>query len=405
LSKREKPKTGWLKWLSRCIWIAVFAAAGLFGWNYLKPLVMAEEIPIYKSFVAEKGDIETTLSYSATISIINRQTVTGTMAAMGTRTTVRSIDVSENQRVKEGDQLAQLSNGEVLTAEFDGVVNAINYSVGDRLRGNASVMDICDFDNLQMTMAVDEYDIDSLQAGQACTVTVLPLGLSFQTHLDHINRLSSSMGSVAYYQVTAKIDAPSYVFPGMQANVSFPDQKVTDVVKVDIGALTFREDGSAYVLKANAMGGYDEQNVETGLSDGLQVEIISGLEAGETVWAVTGTQKAEPDFTLESLYKQLVGETVIINDRTGRGSRGGRMGQMPEGMTAPEGMTLPEGVQPPEGMTRPTRTTPEQEMAGAPQSEDAQKRDEQTTAQERQRPARQEREGTETEQGGNADAT
>lgn len=353
MKKREQQKGGWLKVLGRIILFLLFAAAGFIGWNYLEPLVNSEETPIYESFTADRGDIETTISYSATISIINRQTVSGTMASVaGMRTTVRSIDVKESQTVKAGDQLAQLSNGEILTAEIDGVVNAINYSVGDRVRGNNAIMDICDFDNLQMSMSVDEYDIDSLKAGQACTVTVLPLGLSFETNLEHINRLSNGMGSVAYYQVTAKIDAPENVLPGMQASVSFPDQKAADVTRLDVGALTFREDGSAYVLKADSQGGYGEQLVETGLSDGMKVEIISGVEPGETVYAIVGTKKAEPAFTLESLYKQLKGETVIINDRTARVNRSNRvgMGQFSEGMSFPGGMAPPEGTTGPAGM-------------------------------------------------------
>ncbi|MBQ8536893.1 MAG: HlyD family efflux transporter periplasmic adaptor subunit [Clostridia bacterium] len=347
MSKREKSTPGWRKWLGRGILVVMMCAAGIFGWNYLKPLVTAEAVPIYESFIAERGDIKTTMSYSATISIINRQTVSGSFESMTSRTTVRSIDVAESQAVKEGDRLAQLSNGEILTAEIDGVVNAINYAVGDRIRGNASIMDICDFDNLQMAMSVDEYDIDALSAGQACTVTVLPLGLSFETELEHINRLSSGMGSVAYYQVTAKIDAPEAVLPGMQANVTFPDKEAINVTTLDIAALAFEEDGSAYVLRANAEGGYDKQKVETGLSDGLKVEITSGLIPGETVWAQTGTRTAEPAFTLESMYKQIVGEKIVIKDQSSRSGRGGQgsrggMGELPEGMERPEGLMQPE---------------------------------------------------------------
>lgn len=385
LSKHERKLPGWLKWLGRGVLVTCICAAGIFGWNYLEPLITEEEIPIYESFMVGQGDIETTMSYNATISIINRQTVSGSLATMGSRTTVRSIDVKESQFVKEGDRLAQLSNGEILTAEIDGIVNAINYSVGDRIRGNASIMDICDFDNLQMTMAVDEYDIDGLQAGQACTVTVLPLGLSFETQLEHINRLSSGMGAVAYYQVTAKIDAPEEVLPGMRANVSFPDQKVSQRTVLNMNALGFEADGSAYVLKKNAEGEYYKQKVETGLSDGINVEIKSGVAPGEEVWAITSTEKAKPAFTLESLYKQLVGETIVINDQSSRGNRGSRggMGAMPEGMTPPDGMQNPQ---------RNDQADANNEANASPQSEP-------------QRPQRN-REGTpQSEQGGAASET
>ena len=129
------------------------------------------------------------------------------------------------------------------------------------------------------------------------------------------------------------------------------------------------------MLIRQADGSYQEREVETGLSDGMRVEIVSGVEPGETVWAVTGTEAAE-EFSLGKLYASLVGQTVVIQE--GERSRdtnrsfsqdwtlpegmevpeGGQMpegmeipegGQMPEGMEIPEGGEMPEGMEAPEG--------------------------------------------------------
>ena len=91
-------------------------------------------------------------------------------------------------------------------------------------------------------------------------------------------------------------------------------------------------------------GGYAQVAVETGLSDGMYVEITSGVAAGDTVYVQTGTQSVESRLSLQNLYKSLFGEKTVVNDRTGgAGGFGG-------GMELPEGMEMPEGFEPSSGM-------------------------------------------------------
>ena len=236
-------------------------------------------------------------------------------------------------------------------------------------------MQIVDFTQLQVDLSVDEYDVQKVYKGLPCTVTIISLGLDIETEIDHLNLVSGSMGNVASYSATARLDAPENVLPGMAATVTIADEEALGVTTLEMAALSFHEDGTPYVLIRQADGSYQEREVETGLSDGMRVEIVSGVEPGETVWAVAGTEAAE-DFSLGKLYASLVGQTVVIQE--GERSRdtnrsfsqdwtlpegmevpeGGEMpegmeipegGQMPEGMEIPEGGEMPEGMEAPEG--------------------------------------------------------
>lgn len=180
----------------------------------------------------------------------------------------------------------------------------------------------------------------------------MPLGLQFETEIDHVNRVSTASGSVAYYSVEAELTVPDNVLPGMTASVSIPSEEALDVVTLDMAALSFDEEKKPYVLIKNGEA-YEQRMLETGLSDGMKVEIVSGLSEGDTVYRKTGEEKAVTAMTLPEIYKMIVGETVVINDRSqsGRGGRGGM--QMPQGMNFPEGMTPPEGMSFPEGMELP----------------------------------------------------
>ena len=196
-----------------------------------------------------------------------------------------------------------LTNGELFTADFNGVVNEIRVSVGDWVRPYFSVIQICDLVNLEVTMSVDEYDVKALSLGQKCTVRVISLGMDFDATITHIDRVASTSGSLAYYTVTCDLPVPEEVLPGMRATVIIPDQSVENVTMLSLEALAFDEEEKPYVLLKNADGAYDRQSVETGLSDGINVEIKSGLNPGDTVYAVSGTESAKAAFSLEDIYK------------------------------------------------------------------------------------------------------
>jgi multidrug resistance efflux pump len=121
---------------------------------------------------------------------------------------VKELYVQAGDEVKEGDPLVLLSTGELFSASFDGVVNEIRVEVGDWIWPNFTVVQINDLQHLEVSMNVDEYDIEQLTLGEACTVSVISLGVDFETEIAHINRVSQSQGSVAFYSVTCDLTVP-----------------------------------------------------------------------------------------------------------------------------------------------------------------------------------------------------
>lgn len=338
-----------LHWLVRLFTLAVLVCAGVLGWQYLRPMMMAETIPLYAAYTVETGPIATDKSFSAQLSVLNSETHQNTTGAE----TIKEVYVKTGQTVKKGDKLMLLDDGTLLEAGLDGVVNEMRFGKGDWLWHNVQLIQICDLENLKVTLSVDEYDVENVSPGQMCTVHIIPLGEDFETKIKHVNRVSSSSGQVAYYTATAELSMPERVMPGMSVSVTIPAEEKDNALYLDMAALAFDDEGKPYVLR-KASEGYVQVPVETGLSNGTQVEILSGLQAGEEVWAVAGEETVSAPFSLVDLYKQLAGETVIINDMTGGNRRnGGFPGRTTEGMTLPDGMTPPEGFALPDGMTSP----------------------------------------------------
>ena len=83
----------------------------------------------------------------------------------------------------------------------------------------------------------------------------------------------------------------SGVYADMTANVTFIQEQVTDVLYVSNKAI--RTEGTAsYVKVKDADGTVRTVDVVTGFSDGVNVEIVSGLSEGEIV-LVEGQVKKE----------------------------------------------------------------------------------------------------------------
>lgn len=319
-AKRKKKRL-----LYRVVTLAVTAAILYGAYVWLQPYLQAERAVHYDSYTVSRGDVYTTKSFSATLSVADSETHYNTTGAES----VKKLHVTGGQEVREGDVLMELSDGTTLAAGMDGVVNEIRYAEGDWLRSGVQLVEVCDLTHLQVALQIDEYDVEQVSVGEACTVTVVPLDLAFDTVLTHVSRLSSSTGRVAYYSATASLTVPEEVLPGMTVSVSIPAEKAEDALILPMAALSFEADGTAYVLSRGDTGAAHIP-VITGLSDGMQVEILSGVAEGDVVWVEAGAEEVEPSLSLMAIYKAIFGERVVINEPRDSASRTER-GDIPSG--------------------------------------------------------------------------
>jgi len=316
--------------------IAVIGAAGA----YIVPLMRPAQTPAYTSYTVQRGSIATDKSFSASIDVLYSETHQNTSRAES----IREIYVKNGQTVEKGDKLMLLDNGTLLKAGLDGTITSLNDDTTAVLRNNTQLIQICDLANLQVSLSIDEYDVRNIAAGQKCIVTIVPLGVDFEAEITHVDRVPASSGQVAHYTAAAKLTVPSNVLPGMTASVTMPDEAAENVLLLDMAALSFDEQKQPYVLIQDG-DTYAQVPVATGLSDGVQVEIVSGLSEGDTVWAVSGTKAVEKGFSLGELYKQIVGEKIVIHNVDAENSRSRPSGNSTQART-PGSFPQADGARP-----------------------------------------------------------
>lgn len=265
-----------LRWLVLLLLLGILA---LLAWAIWIPKLRQSITTTYDTYTAARGSISNALSFSGSVSVVS----SGYMTAEGDGT-VRAVYVQDGDRVEKGDRLARLSSGETVKAEFAGTVNDVLVEAGDEVRSGSQLVQLVDFTNMKVTMRVDEYDISDVYVGQSCQVTFTALEKTFDSTITHINRLSQSAGSVAYYTVTASVEVTDDVLPGMQVSVRIPREEATDVVLLKMDALSFERDNSAYVYTKDNAGELQKTPVEVGVDNGNYVEIKSGLNEGDTVY-------------------------------------------------------------------------------------------------------------------------
>lgn len=316
--KRKRLIARIVRWL---ILLLVLGILALLAWGVWIPRLKQSVTTTYDTYTATRGSISNALSFSGSVSVVS----SGYMTAEGDGT-VRALYVQDGDRVEKGDKLARLSSGETVKAEFAGTVNDVLVEEGDEVRSGAQIVQLVDFTNMKVTMRVDEYDISDVYVGQACQVTFTALEKTFDSTITHINRLSQSAGSVAYYTVTASVEVTEDVLPGMQVSVRIPREEATDVVLLKMDALSFDSDNSAFVYTKDEAGELQQTPVEVGVDNGNYVEIKSGLNEGDTVYV-----EAEADESTSSGLSGLLSGLMGGNQQQFNPSSGGfGGGSMPD---------------------------------------------------------------------------
>ena len=313
--------------------LILLGGVGVYAWAKLRD----QYTVTYDEYTATTGTISNSLSFTGSLALRDSATYTASGSA-----TVRNGYVAEGDAVKKGDKLVRLSSGTTFTADFDGRVNLVSVKAGDEVAAGDTVIQIADFDHMQVSFRIDEYDIGDVQVGERCTVTATATEKVFESAVESINYISSSTGNVAYYTATANVDVDGGVYPGMQVTVSIPQEEAANVVVLKADALSFTLENQAFVYKMKEDETLEEVQVEVGVSNGNYVEIKSGLQAGETVYTVS--EKTED--SLNSLLTGLFGQQQFNRQNRQNRQNGdwqnrqnnGNTPQMPSG-GAPGGST------------------------------------------------------------------
>lgn len=188
------------------------------------------------------------------------------------------------------DALYKLYTDPVLYAPCDGVVTELAVNKIEKT-GKAEKADklsravmLAVGGNTLFTAEVNELDILSLSLGQAAEVTFD--ALPDETFEAVVTRISAAPvkkeGSALSYVAELTIADPGRLLSGMKGTANVTSAIAENAIIILADAIKENENGE-YVTVVTASGEHVDTPIVTGISDGISVEILSGLNEGDTV--------------------------------------------------------------------------------------------------------------------------
>ncbi len=254
----------------------------------LKSDISSAQLNIESSAVSESSD-----SLNAKQEAQSAQSA-AELAELTYERTISSLESDVETKQDEYDSLVEEYAGfcenagddGVIYAPIDGIVSSVSVSEGDNIMQNATIVTLMDTSSVYLSTSVSEEDITALTVGQECTISLTAYdNKNFSGEIDTISaEPARSSGSVSY-TATVKLDTQNSlnVLEGMSGDVTFLQHQVTDVLTVNVNAITFR-DGHSYVKLYDDNGNIVEKEVQTGFTDGRSVEITC-VSAGDKLLA------------------------------------------------------------------------------------------------------------------------
>ena len=292
MSGKKRSKKG--KWIT--ISIILIVVAGLITAIALRP----KEIN-YESFVAKTADIATYYSFSGNIETKNRQTVLSEKVMQ-----IDTLNVKDGDLVNDGDVLIKSTTGDEIKAKITGEIVNLKVEESIQVMSGAKLMEIVDYDNLRVSVKVDEYDLKAVVVGKETTVRIDALGTEIKGTIASVSKEGQTQNGVTFFLTTIDLEKNSALKVGLSTEVTMLSEKASGVVILPIKAILFDNDNNPYVLKKGEKAVPVRTAITTGINDGTSVEIKSGVSTGETV-----------------LFNLTATATGLFGGRTNAGNTGG----------------------------------------------------------------------------------
>ncbi len=154
---------------------------------------------------------------------------------------------------------------------------------------------------VKMSIDADELDIGAVALDQNASVTLDAYpGETFHATVTHISRIGEENGTITTYPVEVTLDYDERLLEGMNGSTVILTARKDDVVLLPIELINEDSSGVYVFMQSQDGTSYDRRDITTGLSDGVNAEITSGLNAGDVIWY----QDADATVPFEAMMSQ-----------------------------------------------------------------------------------------------------
>lgn len=185
----------------------------------------------------------------------------------------------------------------IIRSTVDGMVLNVHAEVGDAVMERSSfstgsvIAEVADMDDLVFEGFIDESDVGQLKKGMKLQLTVGAIeNETFEAVLDYIAPKGVEDAGSVKFEIIADVIQQEGVFlrAGYSASADIILDQRDDVLAILERDLLFEDDGKVYVERQVDEETFEKQYVETGLSDGINIEIKKGINLDTPIKAQGG---------------------------------------------------------------------------------------------------------------------
>ena len=286
-------------------------------------VIAADTLAVAQAKQAVARDNSAIASDTAAITSAKDTAVTSSANAAQLAQSRAAVTQAQNQVTTAQAQLrtaVAAAATTTITAPVAGVITAVNVTVGQSPPSSSAIT--MRSDSLTVVVDVAEQDVANLKVGQAAKVTITALSQTVPatiTALPTAANSSSGSAAVTFPLSLALTENPAGILPGMTASIAIVTATAANVLYVPSTAIQGTSPSNSVQLMVD--GAPQSVPVDIGLSTNSSTEIISGVQAGQTV--VTGVVNPTAATTTPGGVGGLTGRTGIGGNNFPGGARPG----------------------------------------------------------------------------------
>lgn len=231
--------------------------------------------------------------------------------AQALRQAREEVDAAQDnlEVVRDGVSKSNASaSSTLIRSTITGLILDIPVKVGNSVilantfNDGTTIATVANMNDLIFRGNIDETEVGRLSTGMTMKITIGALqDLKFDARLEYIAPKATDQNGANQFEIKAAVNLPSNatnIRSGYSANAEIVLAEAKNVLAVQESAIEFDGDDTyVYVIKGEGdKQTYERRKVQTGISDGINIEIRSGVKPNERIRGpkMLATEKVEP---------------------------------------------------------------------------------------------------------------
>ncbi len=188
-----------------------------------------------------------------------------------------------NQAQASYENITQQADDLVVTAEISGEVSDIYAKENQTVTMGSPIMNIVNYDQLEVTVKVDEYDLAAISVGKEVSLTVSALDIEVKGIVEKVSKQATVVNGVSFFPTKIAIESNENLRVGMSTEIKILNQHAADATTISMKALQFDNENQPFIYYRDTEDKIATREVKVGINDGTTVQILEGLSPGDIV--------------------------------------------------------------------------------------------------------------------------